>query len=389
MGENEEIEAIQVRCHSNCLRSALTALIFSSIIFSIISPLERIKEFGFLKKYYENRYLLNVILQDLEGNLCWSSFANTEEGKTAIKQWPLEKFLEWDCRYPLEIQVNKQPEKKISSKVSSKIIDTQNIIAPKAPEAIRVSQRLWQFRVIPKLIADLYKTPNLDRAREFSWEFYGPIRRWENLVQKIFSTKNPKGWGIHAWKSKFIKEDIILAETSFIITRDSVLKYLTMNDIKTISEYEMPNLKLLESKSLEMNKITLPSFGSEFTIISGSFLILLVICIVMLYFFVFQLEAQRWPKFPLKGTIFSITHKNIFYMSIFMLIMTIPAIASTLLAYKSVGLTLLNIIPASFTIIISILLVINQIKQIRIISKRSLPNLQKFGKRKASDIDSQ
>jgi hypothetical protein len=138
-----------------------------------------------------------------------------------------------------------------------------------------------------------------------------------------------------------------------------------MNDIKKIANYEMEGLRLLESRFAEIDRVTLPTFGTQYTIKSGSFLILSVVCIAMIYFFGFYSEAQRWPKFPLEGTVFSIIYRNRGYLILFLLLMTIPAVASGLLAYTSSGIILLNIIPASLTIIITVLIIISKLKSLK------------------------
>jgi len=138
-----------------------------------------------------------------------------------------------------------------------------------------------------------------------------------------------------------------------------------MNDIKKIASYEMESFKLLESRIAEMDKVTLPTFGTQFTLKSGSFLILSVVCIAMIYFFAFHTEAKRWPHFPLEGTLFSIIYCNTWYLILFILLMTMPAVASGLFVYTSLNLTFLNFIPASLTIIITALIVITQLKGIK------------------------
>ena len=366
MGMDERLDAIQVRCSRACVHAALTALLSSAIIFSMIKPLERIKEFQFLDQYYQARIELNVVIQDLEGDICWSSYTKTEAGKKALEEWPMGKFLNWECTYPLESSTTSESYKNTTT-FKGNAERSITLKAPAAPSNIRSSHKFWQFSLMTSILSSLLEGQILEKARQYSWEFYGPIRRWENLVNGIFTSKSPRAFGFHVWKwkSKFLKDDLLITDVSFFVNEDAILKYLTMNDIKNIASYEMDSFKFLESRIAEIDKVTLPTFGTQFTIKSGSLLILSVVCIAMIYFFGFYSESQRWPKFPLEGTLFSIIYRNMCYLILFLVLMTIPAIASSLLAYTSLGLILLNTIPASLTVIITVLIVISQLKGLK------------------------
>jgi len=149
MGTDERLDAVQVRCSTACVRAALTALLSSAIIFSMIKPLERIKEFQFLDQYYQTRIELNVVIQDLEGDICWSSFTKTEAGIKALEEWPIDKFLEWECTYLLKSIATSESDKNTTASKAN----AERSIAPPAPGNLRTSNKFWQFCLIPSIVS--------------------------------------------------------------------------------------------------------------------------------------------------------------------------------------------------------------------------------------------
>jgi len=276
---------VQVRCALACVRAGLAILIFSAFAFSIVGPIEKMKEFASLKEYFEDRFLLQGLLDDLNTDLYWNAFIQTPEGAEVAEHWTLDRLAKRTFEFPIyRPEGKKQNEKTVDRKTPE---TTTGIPTPAPPTNIRMVGTLWQLESMGNVIEKLFSPEFLNHARQFSWQFYGPIRRWDRFISCVMMANcNGLPFGFLAWHSKFFKRKIV--EPIFSFKKDDMMRYLTLPDLKKISEYEMPKLQDLESMNKEIDRLLLPNFGGQLSMLLGSFLIQSVICICLLYFFLFQ-----------------------------------------------------------------------------------------------------
>ena len=329
--ENNRCSQFDVRCSNSSTRAGLTILLFSAIAFAMVLPLEKMKPFNALAKYISLRYELKDTLDQLEAEPCWKSLIS-KEGKQ-ISGWFLSSLLEIHCETPptdkpkiiYPSTQNKSQEDKKTKKYTQNL--KQDKIPPAPPSGLSFSYKVWHFQQISDILANLGDGKLLTLARSYSNFFNISIYQWEILRKRIISNRR-KIPVITQPPPKSLKE-----EPSF--SREELIKHLTLDDIKDLSNFEFPELSNFDPLRKELSQFNLPSLGIPLDIFSAIYFIEFGLIFSLAYFWLLQKEARLSNNYPAPGTLFGIFHRSSISRNIFTLFLTLPAISSALLAIKT------------------------------------------------------
>ena len=352
--ENNQSSQLDVRCSSSCTRAGLTILLFSALAIAMLLPLEKVKQFNALADYVYFRYQLKDTLDQLEAEPCWKVFI-TKEGNQ-VSSWLLSVLLEIYFEppqtdkpkiiYPSTLnksQENKKTQKNFQNLERDKI--------PPAPPTLRISYKLWHFQRIAEILTDLGSAKLLTLARSYSPRFSISIYRWEILRKRMISN-NRKIPVISRPPEKKLKE-----EPS--IPREELTKYLTLDDIRDLSNYELLELSDIDPLRRELSYFNLPSLGMPVETFSATYFIQLGLIFSLAYFWLFQYEAKLSKNYPAPGTLFGVFQRTYISQNMFKVFVALPAISSALLAIKTLPYTYWNAAFTVFVVGFSIMIVWN------------------------------
>ena len=255
--ENDQPLQLDARCSSSCTRAGLTILLFSALAFAMLSPLEKAKQLEAFGNYVTLRLGLKGILEQLETDPCWKTVVSREGSE--VTSWVLSRLTEIYCEVPSvikpklsdpsnpsKIQKEKKTEKNSPKLKKDKTPSAPPTLSdiPAAPRLLAISFPMWQFKRIADILTILGDGKLLYLARSYSYQFNWLIYRWEVLEDKMIldrsempvSTRPPEKMG------KGIRT----------IPREKLIKNLTLDNVKELSNYELPELSELESHTKEL-----------------------------------------------------------------------------------------------------------------------------------------
>lgn len=365
--QKEPTTLLDIRCSSACARAAITALILSAIALSMIQPIKELLALNALVKYTFLREQLRIELDELENDFNWKSLQDSKFGIQAVMEWSIAKLLEYECKdpptEPKEKSTTETPDiNQTKLKEKKPIISIPDDVppsAPSVPKGFGVVRRLYNIRKISSILFELGNLEMIRLARSASYMSNIQIYNWELLRYRILQENTgliPVGKGISTFRSdqsppKFYTED----RTYF--NRDTLLEYLTLHNVRELSNYRFPDTKDLDLSIRDRAKFILPSLKQPIAFTSAIIFIEFGIALSVLYFWVYQREAQSSNTYPAPGTMFGVFSRTYLTKLIFLILSVLPLAASVLLAIYATPLTYISIVFAVLVSIFSVLIV--------------------------------
>jgi hypothetical protein len=342
--ENNQSSKLDVRCSNSCTRAGLAVLLFSTLAFAMLGPLETAKQLEALGKYFTLRIELKDALDLLDGELCWKDLVDAEGDR--VSNWTLAKLMEIECpsaplskketHDPPEPQSHRQENSGTQPRTDKK----QDKSAPAPPRMLRIVSTLWEFEQIANALAELGNDETMSLARSYSYRFDRSIYRWEMLRHRILS-RIREAQPVSGPPSK---SSVKPPNAS----REEEIKYLTFEDIRRLASYEQPELSEIEPHFKELSRFNLPSFGIPLGLITATKIVESGLLFLLAYFWLFQREAKLSKNYPATGTLFGVFRRTFISRNMFKVFMTLPSVAAVLLGIKSIGYTYWNIVLAIF-----------------------------------------
>ncbi len=377
--ENNQPSQLDIRCSNSCARAGLTILLFSALAFAMLSPLEKGKQLEAFGDYVTLRLELKGILDQLEADPCWKVLISREGNQ--VTSWVLSRLMEIYCEVPpitkpkltdpstpSEFQKEKKAEKNSTNLKQDKTPPAPPTLSdiPAVPKLLSISFPMWQFNRIADILTTLGDGKLLYLARSYSYQYNWLIYRWEVLRSKMILDKSeiPVITGPPEKMLKGIST----------IPREKLIKNLTLDNIKELSNYELPELSGLESNVKELTHFNLLSMGIPVGLISATFFIELGLIFSLAYFWLFQHEAKLSKNYPAPGTLFGVFQRTFISRNMFTAFMTLPAISSTLLAIKTFPYTYWTAVCVFFVVVFSITIARNWLHGMKADFKSVLEN---------------
>jgi hypothetical protein len=365
--QKETVIPLDIRCSTVCTRAAITALILSAIAISMIRPIKETLALNALREYITLRNVLKIELNELENDSYWESLKNSKLGNQAVNEWNIATLLGYECTHPL-IEPNEKPNP------TTEILNENQIILkwkepttsmpdgrPSPPADFRI---VWQIPNIVETSNILTKLGNLEMielARSVSDKFDREIYLWE-LFRYRMLTKNigmiPTGKKTLTFSlpsDQKIPELYTEDKTSF--NRKTLLEYLTLHNVKELSDYRFPDSKDLDFFIRDLSKFKLPTLQQPIGFKYATILTAIGIALSVFYFWMYQREAKSSETYPAPGTMFGVFSRTRFTRLIFLMLSVLPLAASVLLAIYTTPLTYITIVFAILVCIFSILIV--------------------------------
>lgn len=93
-------------------------------------------------------------------------------------------------------------------------------------------------------------------------------------------------------------------------SREGLLKSLTLENVRELATYELPNISEVERPIIDENRFTLTPTAPPLTLISATTFVMLVILFSLAHFSFFQHEARRSDTFLAPGTLFGVLRRT-------------------------------------------------------------------------------
>jgi len=323
---------LDYRCSASCTRSGLTALILSVLAFVMLEPLTKARQFEALLQYLSGRVGMKESLDRLEGDAAWKVLSAGEMADKAANQWKLAQLLNYKTTADVGVY---PPISSVEGNAESPSKPKADPRAPAAPTSIRISTEvlIGPIHTIAELLEKLGDGNMLVQARRHSFKYNRSIFRWSVLLYRLIFGREFSPLTQHRQE-----------RTGNVPTysKNQLSLYLTLPKIKRLINYEMPDSRDIESLLRESNKVTLPWIGMPLRLGSGVLFVEIGLLISTFYFWLYYREAQLSNNFPSDGTLFGVFFRTRFSSMMFEIFITIPAIAASLLAFRSFWITPIN-----------------------------------------------
>lgn len=341
--EAADTPQVDHRCSVACTRAGYIALIFSAVGFSLLHPLYVQSVDEALGQYVALRINLSAALDELKDDACWNDLVK-HAGNNSPEDLPLEKLFTVQCRYErnhtvAQFNTNAPPKNKATlsiemppKKTSEKTVP--DTTPPGAP-TLSISSPLPAFENLENTMTELGNGKLLTMARKASPEFDYSIFRWASLRRKLGA----------ATQGKFGGHQVVLlsgtsdaSDPNFVpdLSRDALKKTFTLSDIRKLAAYDQPMLDDLRKATMDRpSRVSIPMTPIPVTTQVAATLVEGGLLASLVYFWLFQQEAQSSKTFPFAGTLFSAFSRSRGSKILFGLMIATPAIASVLLALRS------------------------------------------------------
>ncbi len=344
--ENNQSSELDVRCSNPCTRAGFAVLLFTTLAFAILGPLDTAKRLEALGKYFTLRMELKDALDELEGDPCWKNLVSAEGDK--VSNWTLSKLIEFRCPSapPSEKKRSDPPKTQLHRQENSEIKPQTDKKQDETPPAqvqgfsVEIVLNLWEFEKIANALTELGNSETIRLARSYSYRFDRSIYRWEMLRHRILKrirealrTSGPPS-----------KSSVKPPNTSL----EEEIKYLTFEDIRRLANYEQPELGELEPHIKELSQFNLPSLGIPLGLIMATRIIESALLFFFAYFWLFQREAMLSKNYPATGTLFGVFQRTFISRNMFKVFMALPSVVAVLLGIKSIAYTYWNIVLGIF-----------------------------------------
>lgn len=337
-----DISPVDLRCSTACTRAGYLALICSALALALLTPLALETELNSLGQYVALRINLSDAVKKLEQDPCWQELSN-KSAALDFDQTPFEKHLGLVCEYEgdgSKGHLSAPPPIPNQRNASIKMPDVQKDISkdnlpPGKVTGFRVSlsSSIIPLEEIDRLMTELGDGVRLASIRSNFPRFNYAIYRWAMLrdqmrSRNIVTLNNGESVGTRAPSTvpNYVPD----------YTPEEIHKLLTINNIRRLANMDQPDISDFERERGAVSAFSLPSVQLPVTSKIASTLVEAGILVALLYFWLYQQEAQQSRSFPAAGTLFGVLSRSVASRSLFVILVIVPPLAATFLALKSV-----------------------------------------------------
>ena len=325
----------------------------------MIKPINDIIALKSLGKYIVLRDNLKIEIDELEKDPCWKALQNSKFGNE-INNWNIATLLGHECTHPPN-EPDKKPSETFETLNENEIklrVKEPTVSMPDGrtgpPTDLSIVYQLPNIVAISSILVDLGKLETIKLARSLTYRFDTQIYQWELLRSRMITINmgfTPTGKG--TFTSSDNKRLKLYTEDHKSFSKKALFKYLTINDVKQLAAYKIPNANDLALLVRDKLKIQLPSLNP----IEYRFAIIFIGVIMVLslfYFLMYQREAQYSAYYPARGTLFGVFNQSRLTKLVFLLLTLVPPVSSILLAIYSRSITYISSVSAALILILSI-----------------------------------
>lgn len=138
--------------------------------------------------------------------------------------------------------------------------------------------------------------------------------------------------------------------------KNATFQYLTLENIRELSSYQLPSISDVEIPLTEQTRFSLSPTALSLSLAAAPLFVEFVLLFSLIYFWLFQCEAQRSESYPAPATLFGVLYRTPLSQGIFFLLILIPPFAAAMLAMRSLSNTLLNVFIALMVLVIAFLI---------------------------------
>lgn len=342
--DDGHISQIDLRCSVACTRAGYIVLALSAIGFSLLHPLDIVRVHEALGEYVVHRINLSAALEHLEEESCWQHLLKTKNN-AGLEELPFGKLLDISCEFGKEgIRVNFPKEVHVADKNNASIgmpnepqkLQRQDDHPPGIPADLRISASIPALDEIKLSMTGLGDGKVLAVARQASVEFNYSIYRWAVLLRSLKATTREKiqGTPVILLGGGQSTDNVDPGYVPDLSTED-LKSFLTLADIRKLAKVEKPELPDFEKVAGGASKISIPLASIPVTTSFASTLIEAGLLFSLMYFWLFQQEAQASKNFPAPGTLFSALNRSVGSRSLFVLMILISLSCAVLIAWRS------------------------------------------------------
>lgn len=370
--KHTEHSSLDINCSNACIRAGLAALLFSALAISMLQPLIHGNALNAISKYVSWRFALKEALGQLDTDPCWEELTKSGLGDQESKEWGFNFLLEYKCE-PKQRTSGMKPQvmepfayswvykdkafkqsfigKTDNSWIASSLINLGHSFAnaqPATPQGLKITVPIFPIHEVVDLLSELGDGQVLMLARSFSYRYDLSIYKWETLRHTLIIKNESKEIPVITIPSK--------GKSYFVATysRDKLIKYLTLQDVRSLATYELPDLSEVEFLKKESGRISLPWTATPLGLGSASTFVELAILLSLIHFWLFQREAQYSNFFPAPGTLFGAFNRTQISQMIFLVLIIVPPASAVMLAFRSFDFAPSNGLFAFFTFLFSV-----------------------------------
>ncbi len=354
-GRHARASQLDIRCSTACTRAGLTILVFSSLAFALLQPLERVIRLDAFGKYLTLRANLSIALDEIQKDRCWRGLVRDTLGRDAFHKLRLATLLEYTCSSrPLTNRQRTEPKKKTRKQdkggvTSNKDASQQSKIPGKAPTGTISISRIFPIPHLHTIVDTLVKLADRDllsRARSVYADYDISIYRWQLFTDRVFEEK----------RENATDNIYMLKDGNLSFSREWLINNFTLAEAKELADYEYPDFERVVELFQNIGRVTLPFIQQPIKHLFAAIFIELGLLFSVIYFWLFQKEAGYSKSFPAPGTLFGVFYRTLLSRTIFRVLAVLVACSSAFLAYYSWPLSKLNIIPSGLVVLLSALI---------------------------------
>ena len=325
-------------CSAACIKSGITALVFSAFALSLLHPLTQLEGLQALRKYTSSRLALQTALDFLDSDACWK-LLRTEPGLEKRPLVHLEKrtcLTTSDGKLITDTEVAAQAKAREAREREAKARHrpAPSSVAPSAPGASGTPAAPGP-PAAPAAPTDLMVGMGSLAIDEIRKPLVALGER-ETLAGATSIFPFRFGWNIYWWQrraldlSRQTTPDGKIDEANYNFDQN-----LSFNDAKALATFQPLDAGSVEQAILEETRITLPNARASLTLGFSTNLIEFGILLSVLYFWIYQQEARAQSAFPARGTLFGAFSRSRTSLVVLYLLVSTPALCASLLAYHS------------------------------------------------------
>lgn len=321
---------IDTAASDSCTRSGAYALLLSLALFSMIPYWLQVKEDIALNRYLSLRLNLVTAVDLLNDDPTWQKYRTSQK---AAESMPMAQLLEVLLEIPLSEANTTTVELKPASTGEDRAQQAvAPVLSPPGGLGLRIGFQIDEIHRIAAFLRGLDDSDLLTTTRGVSNSLNYSIYRWA-FKRRLLIIRNIAA-SIPDWLPWPEHKEAQQHENSVpTIGSENFLKYLTLRDVQELARFELPKaaeITLSEGRMGKQIDITPGSLPRNLYMATASAQVLLLFVIV--YFNAFAREAALSGAFPVPGTLFSAFSKSYWTLTVFLLALWSPFLASLSIA---------------------------------------------------------
>lgn len=316
-----------------CSRAGGFVLLLSVALLSVIPFWRARQDKVALGRYISLRLSLETAVDLLDQNVYWQKY---KLSNFSAESMPLSQLIEVRVEGDSTETNILKPRSKTTLKAGQQ--NAKVSTAPTPPTLLRiiVSSSINEIEQITKSLVELDDAALLTKSRSISPFYNAGIYRWA-LKRNSLVSRNIDLRSCQASAAQEPRNALPLEYYVPRLGREMLLKCLTLSNIRDLAHFEVPSIP-------DTTKFGSRGEGDEVDISPGSFpkdlfwaslLSQAVMIFVIIYFNSFVREAVTSANFPSPGTLFGAFSRSPWTLAAFGLILWLPFLASTAVAYLS------------------------------------------------------